>query len=947
MGKERLPKGFRAVDRTTLRGALESMSPAAKSLQAIMVRDERHTSSSQVDAQSKPDVRKIKKLSDVISSNIQASNDLRSITHYIKRAEQIYLTLLLKPNGDQKQLLRFDTESSDIKNEKLHDGLLQIVKNYFTVKYPFEELLPQIIKDVLFRTGSYALLNLSHSALDHLINGQEITGNESATLETVFKNHFAGSLDKAKNIGYIRKEKVKGTHVGGLESLYAKGPDAGEEYSLVHKDLNWTFTDNPMVLKMSELKQTITSDRIQARTGFETLDTVFSNVFTTSKGAKNKPNNNNVGVAKTSDLNEALREIYPQRRYRHQETISIRRSRFYTGTGRGIGITYHIPSESIIPVHVNGEIGQPFGFILLTDPDTGEFLKTSGDVRFYQGTKDASKGRDGAPAQGSLNEMVSHLKMVSQGGDCNFDMEWMVELSSAQLEKEYVEGILNGDLQRSVSITLTEHNKKLFLSRAMRQQGVRSIFIPAEYITYFSTDFTHLGIGKSLVEDAKLQITRLAILDTADILANIENSISKTELEIGLEKENFDPRHVVAIARDQYFANNPTLHDIVGYNNVSIDTVIDRFKEQSLIIKVNPGENKNIVAPTFDARQAQHEPLKTIDKALRDGLLDGIAGHFGLKRSWLEDTGEGNEFAIEALADQELLRNQTAAYSRDFSRMSSDFMRKNMRMNEPLLIEMIEHVKENKKLYDKPDQGGQLKTVLADKENEDGGDNKTDDRALVETVLLDFLNNFYVELPQPIVVDTLNKIENKMDSINKLVTAWMEMSGAALAKEAAVKLGVDSARLEAQVKGMYTYEAFKRFNLPMPFEEILNDGDGGGLASLVNGIVNLDGNMVKFFKAYMDGDKKIKKEWDKLIEKYANDGSGDTQVDDQSGNELVEPSETGFLSGGNETDPFANETLPGEPVVEEDEVEEEPKVETEEEETPPDDVTGDELPVDE
>lgn len=939
--KDRLPKGYRTVDRTTLRGALESMSPAAKSLQSIMVRDERHTSSNQVEHQSKPDVRKVKKLSDVISSNIQASNDLRSITHYIKRAEQIYLTLLLKPNGDQKQLLRFDTESSDIKNEKLHDGLLQIVKNYFTVKYPFEELLPQIIKDVLFRTGSFALLNLSHSALDHLINGQEITGNESAVLDDVFSSHFANDLGRAKNIGYIRKTKPEERKIAGLESLYSKTPDTGVEYNLVHEDLKWTFTDNPMVLKISELKQTIQNDRIRSRTGFETLETVFSNVFSDGKGKKQKPNKNNVGVANKQDLNDVLREIYPQRRYRNQDAVSIRRSRFYSGTGRGVGITYHIPSESVIPVHVNGEIGQPFGFILLTDPDTGEFLKTSGDVRFYQGSKDAASGRDGAAAQGSLNEMVSHLKMISQGGDCNFDMEWMVELSSAQLEKEYVEGLLNGDLQRSVSITLTEHNKKLFLSRALRQQGVRSIFVPAEYITYFSTDFTHLGIGKSLVEDAKLQITRLAILDTADILANIENSISKTELEIGLEKENFDPRQVVAIARDQYFANNPTLHDIVGYNNVSIDAVIDRFKEQSLIIKVNPGENKNIVAPSFEARQAQHEPLKTIDKALRDSLLDGISGHFGLKRSWLEDTGEGNEFAIEALADQELLRNQTASYSREFSRMCSDFMRKNMRMNEPLLIELIEHIKENKKLYDKPDQGGQLKTVIADKESEGGETPETSDRALIESVLMDFLNNFYVELPQPIVVDTLNKIENKMDSINKLVTAWMEMSGAALTKEAATKLGIDPTRLESQVKGMYMYEAFKRFNLPMPFEEILNEGDGGGLASLVNGITNLDGNMIKFFNAYKEGDKKIQKEWDKLMKKYGGDTdpiSDGSELDDEG---LVDPdgSGSGFLTGNDDTDPFENQPLPGETEVD-DEEEQDP-------EKDPEVIPEEEPPVDE
>jgi len=48
---------------------------------------------------------------------------------------------------------------------------LQKVKNYFSSTYPFQDTLPQIIKDVMFRTGSYAILNLSHAALDHMING--------------------------------------------------------------------------------------------------------------------------------------------------------------------------------------------------------------------------------------------------------------------------------------------------------------------------------------------------------------------------------------------------------------------------------------------------------------------------------------------------------------------------------------------------------------------------------------------------------------------------------------------------------------------------------------------------------------------------------------------------------------------------------------------------------
>lgn len=886
-----LPRGFKPVDRTVLKGRLENLGTIEQSLQAIMVRDERHRSESQIEENSKPQFRKVKKLSDIIAKSIQAANDLRSVTHFIKRAQHIWLTMLLKPNGEQKQLLRYDTESSDIKNQKLHETLLQIVENYGTTKYPIEDLPAQIIKDTLFVTGSYVLINLPHSALDHLINGMEVSGSESINSEQIFKRVLDeqfndNDLGKAKNIGFIRKNPVQNKNEG-FESLWKTNTDGGEEYSLVDPAFNWTFTDNPNVLKVGELQQKIRADKLMARSGFENIGTMMTNIFSKTEKGKGNPNSNHVAIPERSDLNEALSKLYKHRNYRHNESLSIRRSKFYKGTGKGIGITYHAPSESIIPVHANGEIGKPFGYIALVDPKTGEFLKSAGDVKFYQSNKQASGNLDTGAGYGSLNEMASHIKQIAQGGDCNFDMDWMIQLASSTLEKEFVESFFNGDMNKSVTVSLSEANKKIFLSRSFRQQGVRCVFIPAEYVTYIATDFNHLGIGRSLVEEAKLHITRLAVLDTADALAAVENSISKTELRVTLEKQNTDPRQLIAMIRDEYFASNPTMHDILGYANLSIDEVLDRFKEQQLIVKVDAGDNKHIIAPQIEATQAQHEPLKSVDRDVKEGLLNAIAGHFMLKRSWLEDTGEGVDFAIEALADQEILRNQASSYSREFGKFISDFLRKHIRCNEPLMVELVNVIRENKKLYEKPDRYKSLEEALDDGEK----DGQLTEQEKVETVFLDFINNLYVELPQLSLNETLNKIENKIESIDKLVDRWMTMAGAELVKKYASEFNLEGEELMTQIKGVFMYDAFERFNLPVPFETILNDGDGGGILSIVNGINNLDGNVAKFFEALLGGQTKAIKIWDKLKEKFG------TPEGEEPQNGQVEPSQP-FMDDG-------------------------------------------------
>ena len=871
-----LPNGYGVLDKTRLRGKLKNDSPLSQNLRSILVKDRSLRGEKDTENKTKPPISKVKSISDIISNNIQASMDLRTITHYIKRAEQIWTTLLLKPNGEQRQLLIYDSEGSEVKNSKLHELLLQKVENYFTTKYPFEEIAPQIIKDVLFRTGSFVNVEMSHAVLDHLINGMEVDGSESFKASTgeVLSKHFVNNdWSKAKNVGYIRKERRPNNAVNGFEALYGSVGDGGEEYTLVHPDLKWTFTDNPVVIKASELAQRMREDRLREMSGMEGVDSAIGNVFKKKKGKAHKPNNNRVLIPEKKSLEKELDNLYPNRNYNHLESLSVRKGKFYSGNGRGIGIGFQWPSEACINVMVNGQVGKPFGHILLIDPDSGEPLKNTSDVKFYQTARGAGGAGDvqNKSKLGGINDVIAHIRTVAQGKECVEDMGWMAEFTSATLEKEFIEGFLNGDLHKDVSISLTEENKKLFLSRALRDQGVRAIFVPSEYVTYVATDFTRLGVGRSLVDEAKIHIARLAVLETADMLAQIENSISHTTLEITPEREDVDVRNTTAMVRDEWFAGNPTLHDILGYNNVSIDAILDRFKEQSVTVKINAGDNPHVVAPDIQANQSQREPLKSIEPETRENLLNTIAGFFGLKRSWLEDTGDGNDFAIEALADQELLRNQTNEYSRTFSRYFTDIMRKHMRVNEPLISELVDIIKDNKNLYSKPDQTGELKVDEEAKEKIDKtGDEDTsvDDLEQIELVLKDFLNTFYVVLPTPAITDSLNKLEDKIEAVEKLVGSWVDLGGGSkMLKRRAEEAGLVGEDIVENMKAILLNEAFERFNLPMPFEAILNNGRSGGMMSYISKAVDLDSNVLHFLTEWEKGTRKNNKKASTLKEK--------------------------------------------------------------------------------
>lgn len=895
--KSLLPKGYKQLgDKTRFLGELKSLSPAQQELRMLMVPDEKMKNGKDVARSTTPNLPKLKRLSDSISNNIQAQTNLRNITPYIKRAEQIWLTLLLKPNGLEQELLQYDTIDSDLKNAKLHSLLNQKTKNYFSSDYPFQDTLPQIIKDVMFRTGSYALLNLSHAALDHMINGMaKVEGTEAlkssvANIETNIKREFFvnGNYSKAKNFGWIRKEK-QGSINDGLESIFAnKG--SGEEYNLVHDTLNWTFTDNPMILKVAELRNVLTESKLHNNMGVESLDSIIDTVFTKKEKGNNKPNPNNVGITSEEAYSDFIKRMYPNREYNQHESLSVRHEQYYTGSGRGVGVTFHVPSEACIPVHQNGNKHLPLGYIILVDPDNGNFLKTTGDINYYSSNKNRAEKVDRRNATGSLNEVISNIKNVAEGRDCEIDMDWVVEFVNGMLEKELTESFLNGDKAVPVTITLTEANKKLYLARAFKKQGVRSIFVPAEYMTYFALDYNDFGVGKSLVEEAKMIITRIAILDIADTAANLLNAISKSMLTIDIEEENFSPTELIIQAREKYLQENPSILNFVGFTDIPVDRIMDGIKESLVRIKVNSNGNPNIINPGFEETQDNREGLKPVDNDSREKALNSLSSFFDLKRSWLEDSEQGNDFAIEALADQELLRNITIERSRMFSLLVSDHFTKHINQNEFLIKELAELIMENKELYNKPDQGTNGFEVVG----ADGEKITVDETRKVKMVLKDYLNNLNVTLPLPASIETYNKLTEKLEAADKLVRGWREIGIAeALLKSILTEMGLEesndttsSTHVMDLINSVLRREAYKKLGISIPFDEVVADGKSGGMMTFISDATSQRENVITFieklFKDYSKSDKRIKQ----IAKRYKDGLNPPPGADDENNDEL-------------------------------------------------------------
>lgn len=911
-------KGNTRVDTAQLRKDLTSINPIIRSTMSRAVpRNGRTPEHDEATGKKNVNPFKLEKLSNIISNNINAATDLRVITPYIDKAENIWRTILLYPNGKQARILTYDTQSSIRKNAKLHEELVKIWDEYYTNDYKIEKDLKKIVSDLLINTGSYALLTISRAGLDYLINGSEVArvdGNESyfsnsevqAKTAAEFSKDFirnpvTGEI-KVRNTGrFVRKPgSDKSASVSGVESIFGnRGKYSEEEFTIFGDDdpantFGITITDNPAALYLQKFAESDRRAAIDEVTGVESLSAMISSTLGgnaeswrnteeddginyTNPGKTKDMKSPDNPKATTKNLTESqLEQIsysqYPARNVERQAVQFVKPEETLSVAPYGRSITWHIPSEAIIPVHVAGSNGTHTDFIILIDPIDGSFLKATKDFEFYQDTSKMGGGTGGGkPKQGSTNNLISSLKNIQEGRECDFDMREFATVAEASVVRRLTQSIISGRSD-NVSIELDEMANKIFLQRIFRGQGVRCLYVPGESVTYMALNYNRLGVGQSLTQMAKMHIARLAALDLADAMANLEAATPHTQMTIRINDKAPEPFADIANARAAWFAANPQLTSILSSAQLSVPQIVDALRENSLTVKVDAGENPFIPVHDISTEHLDKNNFKPVDANSRNDLLNKIANYYHLSKSWLDVSDDQNNFAIEALAEHQMLLNQVVNWQEDLADFIIDFERKHATRNAVLMKRLINKIKDMKTLW-----------VPDSKEVIEGSDEHK-----IKVLLTDFLNTVTVSFPAPTSVDTTTKIKDSLDVVKTLVDNWVDMAGhKGNLEEVAKLLGIDVsdstitddepegngalARIKDQIRSVFMVEAYRRYNLPMPFDDIIAEGKGGGLASMVNAIVHQRQNVGDFLGAMTIGvnevDAKILKEHAKKIEK--------------------------------------------------------------------------------
>jgi len=695
-----------------------------------------------------PDYSALKTISERIS---QSNTDARTVMQLLPDMElssQILVSSILSPKDMNTTELVY-AHAEGLLTSEVSAALLGRVKRHFEQDYKIEPLLPRILRDVLFETGSYPVAVIPENSIDEAINGDSRITMEALSSEL----NRDGTIKPRGLLGpSIKNEPTvdKARPALSLESFDSYRLNANidglvrfeKEFQKPITDTYLTVTDNPSLLKIPQINQKLRQERILQGIGSRAMESLSSRL----------------------NDRELSNKIYKDGNFAYKPIASLKTQEQLNRRTVGSPLVLHLPSEAVIPVHVPGCPEQQLGCFVLIDGDGNPVSKAS-NTDYYQELQARLNQNGNFPSA-----MLSKVKSMMNGFDLgNRDhLDYSTRAYAQMVEQDLLARLRNGVYGNGVAIAHKEEVYRIMLARALAKQHTQLLFLPAELMTYFAFRFDDNGVGKSLLDDMQILNSLRAMVMFANVMSSLRNSIGRTEVKLKLDESDPDPKktieiamHEIARTRQQYFPlgmNSPT--DLVDWLQRSGFEFTFEGHPGLPDVSIDFGEkNTNYVKP---------------DSELEESLRKRAIMATGLSPETVDNSFSA-EFATTAMANNLLLSKRVTQIQEQFTPQLSDHMRKVMLNSEKLLEELREIVESN---FDKL----KLERVM------DSHDSATKDKSLTEIdeklarsrlvnrFLMDFIMSFEVSLPKPNSVTLENQLaalKTYIEGLDMTLEAWL------------------------------------------------------------------------------------------------------------------------------------------------------------------------------
>lgn len=659
-----------------------------------------------------------------IGANINDAKVTMQLLPDMELSAQILISSVLSPKD------MTTTELTFIPPEGLVDAetaaaLIGRLRTHFEQDYKIKPLLPKILRDMLFETGSYPVAVIPENSLDEAINADSRITMESLT-------EYFDDAGTARPIGLLGKpikdgaaeRKRPGLAMEGLNTYRFNDPaptmvDFAHAFGKGVDDSYLTVIDNPAVLKVPALNQRVREARVLDALGSKAMES-YSH--------------------KLNDR-QLTGLIYKQREYGYRPIASLKTQEQLKRRTVGNPLITRFPSESVIPVHVPSSPEVHIGYFIMIDGDGYPVTAASGKDYYQQMSQRLSGSGGGGFASSMLAKVQNGMDGFSMSNPNH--MEHSKRTFANMVEADLLGRLRNGVYGNGVALAKNDELYQIMLARMLAKQHTQMLFLPVELMTYFAFRYNENGIGESLLDGMKILNSLRAMLMFADVMAAVRNSIGRTEVKLKLDEDDPDPKksveimqHEIINSRKQAFplgANSPT--DLVDY----LAKAGYEFSYEG-----HPGLPD--ISVDFSEKSTNYTKS---DPELMEYLRKAAIMSVGLSPENV-DAGFQAEFATSIVSNNLLLTKRVMQIQEGFTPQLADHLRKVAMNSETLCSELINIISEN---FDKLDLEEIQKDDTTDEE-------RTSSKQYVcNKVLRDFLLNFEVVLPSPNSVTLDNQVE--------------------------------------------------------------------------------------------------------------------------------------------------------------------------------------------
>lgn len=831
-----------------------------------------------------PNVAQFRQTAMQTAQNISDAETVNQVLPDTDLAAQILVSSILSPKDMMAVSLNYASADGKWKlPHELSTALIDVVRTHFEQDYKIKPLLPKMLRDILFRTGSYALAVIPENAVDEIINSTGSVKMESFSdlLRSDGNLHSMGLLgprdeEKANSAAVHRNtpglvlESLIKYEIPKETSGKVKMAYEAENSQKVVLDPYINVTDNFNLLKIPDLSQRMREERTRQILSGDNAFSLESLIerYDTQPGTiiNNRPND----PTKMGDR-QLVSRVYKAPRNRHQTVVTIKTQDKLARRSVGSPLVMHLPSEAVIPVHVPNRPDHQIGYFILIDQE-GNPISKNDSADYYKELNQRMQAGDSFAS--SMLERSKQLLSDSFNVNSRTTMDYSAMIYGQMLEDDLNQRLRNGLVGGNAVIAKNQEVYRLMMARSLSQQHTQLLYIPAEFMTYIAFRYHSNGIGKSLLEDGRILNSMRTMLLVANVMTSLRNSIGRTHVNLKLDPDSPDPMKNIEQMIGEIMRVNSNSFPL-GSNNPT--DIVESMQRAAFEFSFSGHPGIPDMEVEFSEKNSNYAQP---DTALEELLRKRAIMMYGLTPEMV-DAAAGSDFATSVNANTILLSKRVLTYQQDFVPQLSDHMRKYMiasadimeelvKLIEGSYVEILKGITEKEKI--KLDSG---QAITKDQLQE----NKLYKAVIIKEVLEEFISNFNVSLPEPDVTkidnenESYEKYEKLLDSaLNAWISEDMFTSG---------ELGAATEHIRAvrsQMKAYFLREWQIRNGVIPELAKITSKGpDGNAEINFQKAQVDHVESLLEAIQGLFKGIKSTKEKTDKILEDAglsANGGGG-------------------------------------------------------------------------